>query len=363
MKQGPFLQPVQGMALGTLLRVLNRNGFRVDTRCLPRLGYLVVVGTLNSAYGFCETMLNGRAIEAAKIEHPPLFIIGHWRSGTTHLHNLLSFDENLSFPTAYQALFPGHFIFSGLGGTIFNHLAPKSRPMDNVPFSAGVPHEDEFALAAHCAVSPYVRILFPVTGDNGCAELDPKRLPREALQQWKDSLIHFLKKVTLCYGGRVVLKSPPHLGRVSTLLELFPGAQFIHIVRDPYMVYLSTRKLWRDYLSYGHLQIPDPHEADELILSWYSQLFSLFHRDKHLLGPGVLHEMKYEDLEKDPLASLEDLYGELRLPGFDRFRKRVAPYIGSIKGYQKNTYHLDDETREKVRRRWYDTFERYGYPV
>ena len=120
--------------------------------------------------------------------------------------------------------------------------------MDNMPFSAHTPHEDEFALAAHSTVSPYMKFLFPVTGDPGYSEIDPKLLSEEALEKWKKSLILFVKKLMLANRGRVVLKSPPNLGRISTLLEIFPQAQFVHIVRDPYRVYPSTRKLWTDGL-------------------------------------------------------------------------------------------------------------------
>jgi hypothetical protein len=357
------VQPIQGMTIGTLFRVLARNGFKVDTRCYGRLAYLAVWGVLNSMYGACETFFNARDIQAAQIKHPPLFIIGHWRSGTTHLHNLLSFDENFTCPTAYQCLFPHHFIFSQVAGPVFNYIAPAKRPMDNVPFGSDVPHEEEFALAADSTVSPYMRTLFPVTGDKGYAELDLNCVPEEAQEKWKDSLVLFLKKVTLSDGGRIVLKSPPHLGRVGTLLDLFPEAQFIHIVRNPYVVYPSTHRLWRDLFRYAHLQIPGPALVDDIILSWYCELFSLFERDRRLVPPGALHELKFEDLEDEPETSLEKLYGELRLPGFTRFLERVRPYLATVKGYRKNDYHLEEADREKVSQRWRFTFERYGYPL
>lgn len=330
---------------------------------MGRLAYMVVLGTINSVFGVVESLVNGPKIRKQPIEHAPLFVIGHWRSGTTHLQNLMSLDENFTYPTAYQASFPHHFVFSLKGTRIFDLVAPKKRPMDNMAFSANVPHEDEFALAADATVSPYMRMLFPVTGDNGYSELDPRRLSKEALELWKKSLVRFLKKVALADDGRLVLKSPPHLGRVGTLLELFPEAQFIHIVRDPYTVYMSTHKLWRNTFSYGHLQIPPPELLDEIILSWYTELFDLFERDRHLIPEGSLHQMKFEDLEQNPLESLEKVYGDLRLPGFDRFRKTADEYLSSIRDYKKNEYEIADATREKVSRRWRRSFERYGYPM
>ncbi len=361
MKRHP--QVIQGMKLGTLLRALARNDFRVDSACLGRLAYLVILGVFNSLYAGCETFFNGREIKESDITHPPLFVLGHWRSGTTHLHNLLSLDENFACPTAYQALFPHHFLFSQVGGLLFDVLAPHKRPMDNVAFAASVPHEDEFALAAATAVSPYLAALFPVTGDPGYSELDPRLLPKEALEDWKKAFMLFLKKLTLSEDRRIVLKSPPHLGRVATLLEMFPDAKFVHIVRDPYVVYASTHKLWSDSFRFAHLQLPSLENVDHLILTWYVTLFSLFERDRARIPEGSLFEMKFEDLEATPVETLRDMYQSLGLGGFESFSPRASKYLDSLNGYEKNVHHVEDWVRAKVGTAWRRTFERYDYPL
>jgi hypothetical protein len=351
------------MTLGTLLKVLARNEFDVDTRYLYRLAFLMWTAMGNSVFRLLEVAVNSRKIEADKIAHPPLFIIGHWRSGTTHLHNLLCLDENFTYPTAFQAMFPHHFVFSQGGTSVFNIFSPKKRPMDDVAFSALVPHEDEFGLAAMTAASPYLRAFFPARDGGDYGHLDLLKLPAEIREQWKNALVHFLKKVILCRDGRLLLKSPPHQGRVSVLLELFPQAQFIHIVRNPYDVYLSTKKLWRNSFSLAHLQEPDPHVIDQLILSWYVELFALFERDRVLIPQNNLHELKYEDLDRDPIVCLQEIYNRLNLPGFEALRPRAVAYLSSIRGYTKNAYQLDAESREKVSTRWRSTFDRYGYPI
>jgi hypothetical protein len=361
MKKRP--QVIQGMTLSTLFKALYRNDFQVDRQCFGRLAYLLVLGVFNSIYGACENYFNSEEIESAQIHRPPIFIIGHWRSGTTHLHNLMAVDENFACPTAYQALFPQHFVFSQAGGVLFNLLAPSKRPMDNVAFSANTPHEDEFALAAHSAVSPYMRVWFPVTGDNGFAKFDPKALPPEALNQWKSSFMLFIKKLTLSEGKQVVLKSPPHLGRVGTLLEMFPDAKFIHIVRNPYMVYASTHKLWRDSLAYAHLQTPTPELVDGLILDWYKQLFSLYERDKALIPADSFFELRYEDLEVEPISTMREMYSRLGLDDFDAYSVRLNAYLDSIRHYQKNNHNLTEADREKVATHWRKTFELYEYAL
>jgi hypothetical protein len=361
-KPGERPQVIHGMTLGNLLRVLARNNFQVDAK-FERLYYLLIIGVLNSIYSACETAISSRQIRAVEINPSPLFILGHWRSGTTHLHNLLSLDENFTSPTAFQSLFPHHFLFTGVAAKFFNWVAPDKRPMDNMPFSAHTPHEDEFGLAAHSTVSPYMKFLFPVTGDGSYSEMDPKRLPQKELQRWKDSLVLFMKKLTLLNPRKIVLKSPPHMGRVSTLLEIFPKAQFVHIVRDPYRVYLSTHKLWSDGLGPAHLQIPQPELVDEIVLSWYTELFSLFERDRGLIPEGSLYEMKFEDLEAEPTETLRGMYNGLGLAGFESFEDRLKVYLKSIASYEKNRFYMSEEDREKVRRAWGQNFERYGYPI
>jgi omega-hydroxy-beta-dihydromenaquinone-9 sulfotransferase len=363
--QDLLLQSIPGMRLGTLGRVLVRNGVRVDLRHLGRLAYLLMMGAYNSYVALLENACDGADIAGTAITHSPIFIIGHWRSGTTHLHHLLRQDVNFTCCTLYQASFPHHFVYSQpWGARIMNRIAPKKRPMDNVALFAHAPHEDEFALAALTGVSPYMQFWFPRAGDQGYSALDPRELPRAALNRWKNALVHFLRKITFSTGGkRIILKSPPHLGRVETLLALFPGARFIHICRNPYEVYLSTRKLWRDGISYSHLQQPHPDLVEEIIFSWYTRLFALFERDRGLIPVGALAEVRFEDLVARPGDSLAKIYEDLQLPDFDPFWINASRYLQSIGEYRRNEYTLDEESRARVNRRWRPAFERYGYPL
>jgi len=350
------------MKLGTLLKVLLRNRGRVNVRYLPRLAYLLILAGINSYLSCLERAVDGEDIAAAELAAPPLFILGYWRSGTTHLHNLLSCDPAFTSPTAYQSMFPHHFVYSQpWGARIFNWFTPGRRPMDNVVINGSTPHEEEMALAGLCGISPYMLALFPATRDGMFSAVDPGKLPPEVLARWQSAYRLFLKKLSFSKGKRVVLKSPPHLGRVALLLKMFPGAKFIHIVRNPYAVFLSAKKLWHSGLSYSHLQKPDPRALEELILSWYRELYALFERDRRLIPPGSLHELRFEDLEQEPRKCLEKLYADLELADFERSWQRVAEYLKRLTGYRKNRHRLTEEDRARVSRHWAFNFGRYGY--
>jgi hypothetical protein len=357
-------QAVPGMKLGTLFKVLLRNRMRVNWRYLHRLAFLLVLGGLNSYLACLEDGVDGEDIAAAQLVDPPIFILGYWRSGTTHLHNLLNCDPGLTCPTSYQAMFPHHFVYSQpWGAEIFNAFTPGKRPMDNVAIYGGTPHEEEMALAALCGVSPYMQALFPATGDGAYAAVDPAKLPPGALADWQANYRLFLKKLSFSKGKRIVLKSPPHLGRIPVLLKMFPGAKFIHIVRNPYAVYLSSQKLWRSGLNLSHLQKADPRKLEELILSWYTELYALFERDRRLIPSGSLSELRFEDLETSPRECLERLYTELDLLNFDSCWQRAEEYLGKLGEYKKNRHRLVEEDRARMSRHWAFNFARYGYPL
>src|SRR5438445_8924715 len=114
------------------LRLLAKNHFAVHPSCW----YIAVVVTIVS---FCHTLLRflqeaiyGRRIRQTAIEHPPLFIIGHWRTGTTLLHEFLILDERHAYPTTYECLDPNHFLLTeNLFTRWLRFLMPTRRPMDN----------------------------------------------------------------------------------------------------------------------------------------------------------------------------------------------------------------------------------------
>lgn len=356
-------QIIPGMTMKLLLKSLILNDFQVDPSCYGRLAFLTALGVLNSMLGCCETFFNSKEIDAFEVETDPLFIVGHWRSGTTHLHNLMSLDSTFSSPTAYQASFPNHFIFSQVANVIFNLIAPPKRPMDNVAFSAEAPHEDEFALAASSLVSPYMKVLFPCSGPETYTSVDPNDWSLDALFAWKRSMSVFVKKMTLSEGGRLLFKSPPHLGRIKLLSEMYPNSQFIHIVRNPYNVYMSTKKLWKDSFAYVHLQTPSQELIQETILSWYEKMFKLFEKDKREISPEAIVEIKYEELDSEPLKTISHIYEKLDLKNFNSVNERLMRYINSLKGYRKNAYQLTDCEKALVSTRWRDNFLKYGYEI
>src|SRR5215218_1967802 len=132
-----------GLALDEYLALLRRHHFAVDAPYLPRSAFMLLSCTLTSLIRAYEDRRYGPEIADVKVREP-LFILGHWRSGTTYLHNLLALDTQFAYPNIYQVLNPHTFLSTERHSKAL-FVSPSTRMMDNVALNATVPFEDEFA--------------------------------------------------------------------------------------------------------------------------------------------------------------------------------------------------------------------------
>lgn len=238
-----------------------------------------------------------------------------------------------------------------------------TRPMDNVKFGMLEPAEDEFALAAITGSSPYERIMFPRTLGIEEGFQYPHALSETRREAWKLSFLWFLKRLTVFENRQIVLKSPTHTARINLLLEMFPDAKFIHVIRHPYDVFPSNIRLWRDAFSFSFLQRVSSEHIVEMVLSTYEQLYQNYHNEKNNIPEKNLFEIKFEEIEKDPVKSLERIYDHLGINGFDAMLPYVQSYQQSVSDYRKNIFDLSPEIKSIIHHRWKITFEQYDYPA
>jgi hypothetical protein len=317
---------------------------------------------INCLLWAAQSLLLGRRIARTEIREAPVFIIGHWRSGTTLLHELLALDPRHACPDTYECFAPNHFLISGwvLRRTM-GFLLPKRRPMDNVTAGWDRPQEDEFALCNMGVPSPYLTIPFPNHPPQCQEYLDLEGVPAEERQRWKRSLLWFLKCVTVRRPRRLVLKSPPHTCRIKALLELFPEARFVHIVRDPYVLFPSTLRLWRRLYYDQGFQRPKYEGLEDHIFKTLDRMYEAFRRDRPLIAPSQICEVRYEDLVRDPIGQLQTVYAHLQLDGFDEVLPVLEKHVATMRDYQTNRYQISEETRAEITRRWKGYLEQYGY--
>lgn len=355
--------PLQGMAFGDWWALLRRHRFAVDPPHWPRALIQTGLSLTNSAFARLERLAFGRRVEAARVE-APLFILGHYRSGTTHLFNLLALDPGLAAPTFFQVLNPHTFLITERRGAPFaDRLIVRRRYQDEVALGAGVASEDELALYTMTGLSPYMAWYFPRDHYDYDRYLTFRGVPEADLARWKGALTLFLKKLALRHGRPLVLKSPPHTARIRLLLELFPDTRFVHIHRDPYVVFRSTAHIIRAVQPLFRLQEAPPDASADRIISVYNAMHDAFFEEKGLIPPGRFAEVGFEALERDPVGVVRSIYESLALPGFEAVRPALEGYLASIAGYRKNRHEdLPAPLRDRIARDWSRSFDAWGYP-
>jgi hypothetical protein len=354
---------LQGMRFGDWRELLRQNGYEVDWAYLPRAMFVTTATLANTAHAWVEERVHGRRVDAMPVP-PPLFVLGHYRSGTTHLHNLLSLDARFAYPNTYQAVYPHTFLTTEAAvAPLASALMTRTRPQDNMAVRIDLPAEDEFALCIATALSPYLSWAFPRSGDYYNRYLTFEGVAEDEILRWKAALMRFLKKLTWKYRRPLILKSPPHTARIRLLLDLFPQAKFVHIHRDPYTVFRSTLHTWTTGPPSWCLQRPDFPHAEDRIIAAYKVMYDAYFDDRGRIPAGHWCEVAYEKLERDPIGQIEAVYNALDLPAFDSVRSRMEDYLESIAGYRKNQLpELCEPLRQRIAREWRCGFEEWGYP-
>lgn len=350
-----------GITLDRWIDLLRENP--VSPAYWHRAAFITAAACLNSLARRKECHLD-EEIRSTQLAGPPLFILGHWRSGTTHLHNLLALDTvNFAFANTYQVTNPLTFLTTEETNTRrFARLVPDKRPMDNMAMGFELPQEDEFAPCLDTLKSSYLGISFPHRQEHFDRYLTFDGVPQEEIDAWGDSLITFCKKLTYKYHRPLLLKSPSHTARIRHLLSWFPDARFVHIHRHPHHVFRSNQHYWDTAVWYTYLQKPDRSKLDLEILRRYRTLHDAFHAQRPLIPADRFHELSFTELETDPITSLRTIYQKLGLPHFETMLPTFEAYLAAQSSYKKNRFTpLSAETIEKVNQHAGPELDRWQY--
>lgn len=307
-----------------------------------------------------------KLLEDQPLEMDPVFILGHWRSGTTFVHNVFSCDKHFGYNTTYQTVFPNLMLF---GQPFFKKnmswLMPDKRPTDNMELKVDLPQEEEFALANMMPYTYYNFWFLPKHTMEYCDKyLLFDTISEEERQVFKDTFLKLIKVSLWNTGGTQFLsKNPPHTGRIKTLVEMFPNAKFIYLVRNPYTVFESTRSFFTNTIQPLRLQDITDEQIEENAIQVYTKLFYKYEEEKHLIPDGNLIEVKFEDFEKDAFELTEHIYNSLSIPGFAEARGEIEKYLDKKKGYKKNKYKYDDRTVRIVEENWDFALKQWGYSL
>jgi hypothetical protein len=266
-----------GIDFATWRELLKENSYQVDAHRRKNALKLTAMSMVCTQRSRTERRFDGQ-VAAVQLEDP-LFIIGHWRSGTTLLHSLMAQDGQYGYPRIYQISNPRTFLSIPIERVMERRgqQMRRQRAMDSVAFDPISPAEDEFAMSAMSIRSNLVGWSFLRREAHYDRYLTFRKAPPEDYARWREAFLWFLKKVQLKEGRRLMLKSPQHTGRIRLLLQEFPEARFVHIHRNPYAVFRSMERLYKTAIIPPAFQ--DPPAGDfvtEGILGRYQEIYDAF---------------------------------------------------------------------------------------
>lgn len=362
----PYVTPDIGSSLRCWARSfwMYRAGAKVPFRYKIRAWVVTLVVIVLTPFRLYEWLLLRKKVTRTLVV-PPVFIIGHWRSGTTHIHNLLAQDPQFGYVTHYACMFPHAFVTTPLLPRLIAPLIPKTRPMDKMALSLSSPQEEELALSNIVPYSFFAGWHYPklaIEHARKVVTLDGLTGPQ--LAEWQGALDYILKKNTLVNKGkRLILKNPPHTARVAKLLERYPGAKFIFIHRNPYEVFSSTIHFHHKIRPQYEFEQSSEAQDRENVLAIYDCVLKKYLAERDRVPKGDLIEVAYSELDQMPLQVLERVYRELGLTGFAEARAQMEAYLDTVTHFEKNHYELSPADKADVQKNWHWAFEAWGYQM
>jgi len=358
------------------LRLVWDNG-GIPRRYWRKFAGILALSTTTTPLRLAERVAFSRKIARTPIDQPPFFVLGFPRTGSTHLQYLLAQDPQWGYFNTFQCVAaPFSFVASGwikrLLRKAMEAAGEQTRPMDNVKVTLDSPQEEDLAVAAMSRLSAVHQLAFPklfretvakyvMMGAGPDGSPDGSLSARE-LRQWERVYVREVRKVVLHSGGKPpMLRNTLNIARSDHLARLFPGAKFLHIIRNPYAVYPSVMHLNRTMLPLYQLDDYDWDEVEQHIVDTYKLLMSKYMRDRELIPDGHFAEVRYEDLDKDPLGELERVYEELELSGWSVARERIEAYLKTVAGYRKNRFTLPQATIDRITDEWGFAVDAWGY--
>jgi hypothetical protein len=343
------------------MKLLREHGLTPSPRNIGRLMFIFHNAFWASFFTWQEKNSYGRKIGDWPVPDDPVVIIGHWRTGSTLLHLLMSQDEQFIAPSLFQGAFPDCFLSAEkFYRPVMGRLVNK-RPMDNVQLGFDDAQEDEFALLKLTLDSPLLDLVFPEKEGYFINHYEDFNPTPDRSSLWKEKLRDLGRKIRQDSGKILLLKNPAHSLRIPFLMEVFPKVRFIHIHRHPYRVVASSMNLWKvltdDNLLKGKARYPQVEEvADGL-----NKFYELIRRDLQHVPEGRKSEIAYEDLIASPMRGLRKIYADLGIHVSNEFGDAVSSFLERNKDFKKNSYTFGEADQQKVYERMKKHFDHFNY--
>jgi omega-hydroxy-beta-dihydromenaquinone-9 sulfotransferase len=325
-------------------RLLVACGGGIGPRYWLRLGAALGTSVLATAVTLPERLVLGpwlwwrfgRRGGAARLKprRDVIVIVGYFRSGTTHLHNLLATHPDVVTPRWVQAMSPQGFWLSwALLRLALVPFLPNTRPQDEVAFGPDWPAEDDFACNNWALASGLPGRLVVPSRRGAWARFDLLAgLTEGEAARWRRAAAAFAWKVGLASPGRaLLLKSPSHTAKVSELDRLFGGrVRFVHISRDAEAVVRSNVAMHARLEGQSLGPLTGPEALRRQVVGEYVEAERRCAEALDALGEGRSVRLRYEAVVERPMEAFERICRVASLRWDDRVRARALRYLAEV---------------------------------
>lgn len=322
-----------------------------------------------TGYVFDELLYRGwRDVEIK----PPLFIVAPARSGTTMLFHQLAANPSFAAPTL------GNTLIRSISVTkLLRRAASKQRGfilaardgINEVMAALDDTHtlrierlEEDEGFFNDVYGLTNTHMLAPTVHERiGIVELDDRseRSRRAVMRRYHAFLRRFMY---LAGPERTYLgKNVSYAGRMGCLEQAYPGARYIHIVRDPLVQLPSALELIRSVALHGHGRVRPPEDP-----YWKLMAETLLEQHRRLLawerkiGPERWLTLRYEQLIHDPVASVRRVHEHFGLPITELAPSAITERAGEFRKDRRYTLADYGIAPEYVREQLADVYAAYG---
>lgn len=339
---------------------------------IPRIAAFYAKLAIQEPFRIIEKINHYNDIKDYTLEYDPIFVIGHWRSGTSFLQYLLGQDPQLGYLNKFQAVFPDVFLQSENFLKSMVERIPDTlnlvQDAQNMSINLDLDSPSEIEIALTTMISPtslHWGHIFP----KDAWEYFNKYLffdtaTENEIEKWKRDYAHLISKVAMKSDERqILIKSPGNACRIPQLLDLYPNAKFIFIHRNPYDVFYSSQKLWNTLIDNLALQSFSQQEIESEIIKVYKKLMGMYIEQRSEVPDGQLAEIRFENFVSDPVSELNSVYKELSIPAFEKAKPHFEVFLSQKTEGKSSDYNYDPNVMNELNKEWKFAFEEWNYPI
>jgi hypothetical protein len=313
-----------------LERLLESYRHEADLTMLGRLtARELVVSLLENLLRLETERAHNPSIEKQRVA-APVFIIGLPRTGTTHLHGLISEDPGNRVPLTWEVMYPAarastaEEIERVRARTTSrlewaNRLAPEFKRIH--PIAPDLPQEC-IAIGAQVFMSIQFHTTHNVPSYQNWLENDSQDLGYE----FHHRLLQHLQAQR--EGARWVLKAPGHLFALEALLKRYPDAKIIQTHRDPLRVMASMAS----HATVLRRAFSDSADPEQIAADWsdrWARALDRFLAVRDRAPAEQFLDVSYDAIENAPLETVERVYDFLGWPMTPAAREAMTAFLAA----------------------------------